>query len=270
MTTLIRVFPRRTSMTPVDPLAFVGDPPMIRPQADEVHVSVTFTWDMAEGRRLALAWGQYYGKVELGGPVLASPGGGFTPGKYVRDGVTFTSRGCNNLCPWCLVPEREGKLRELPDITPGYIVQDNNLLQCSWKHLNRVFTMLKREGRAVSFRGGIDARFVDDWFAEELKGLPVANVFLACDTEAGLEPLRRAVKRLAFLGRNKLYCYVLLAYNGESMEQGLTRLRNVWEAGCIPFAQLYQLPEKYIEYPPEWRRFARLWCRPAAIKAMMR
>ena len=45
----IRVFPRQTAMTPTDELAFVGDPPLSlwRPSADEVHVSVTFTWDKA-------------------------------------------------------------------------------------------------------------------------------------------------------------------------------------------------------------------------------
>lgn len=42
--TLIRVFPRRTKWTPTDSYAFVGDPPMMRPEADEVHVSCVFTW----------------------------------------------------------------------------------------------------------------------------------------------------------------------------------------------------------------------------------
>ena len=32
---IIRVFPRRTSLTPVDDMAFVGNPPMLRPEADE-------------------------------------------------------------------------------------------------------------------------------------------------------------------------------------------------------------------------------------------
>ena len=49
---IVRVFPRRTSATPTDDLAFVGDPPLFLPEADEVHVSCTFTWDRAEARRL--------------------------------------------------------------------------------------------------------------------------------------------------------------------------------------------------------------------------
>ncbi len=57
---IIRVFPRRTSLTPTDAYAFVGDPPMWRPEADEVHISCSFTWDRVEVERLASAWAQYY------------------------------------------------------------------------------------------------------------------------------------------------------------------------------------------------------------------
>ena len=109
-----------------------------------------------------------------------------------------------------------------------------------------------------------------DWVAKELRGLRINQVFLACDTEGALKPLRRAVNKLSFLGRDKLRCYVLLGYGGESLEKGLCRLIRVWEAGCIPFAQLYQPPDKWIEYPPEWRALARTWSRPAATKAYMR
>ena len=36
---IARVFPRRTSATPDDELAFIGDPPLFLPGMDEVHVS---------------------------------------------------------------------------------------------------------------------------------------------------------------------------------------------------------------------------------------
>src|SRR3972149_2005795 len=120
---IIRVFPRRTAPTPTDALAFFGSPPLIgpggqKPAASEVHVSVTFTWDIPTAERLALAWGQHYPRVLLGGPALDSRPDGFIPGRYLRAGVTFTSRGCNLHCPWCLVPRREGPLRLIPDFAP--------------------------------------------------------------------------------------------------------------------------------------------------------
>jgi hypothetical protein len=111
---IARVFPRRTSATPDDGLAFVGDPPLFRPEADEVHVSCCFTWDRPEAERLARAWANCGYKVRVGGPAYDAPAGDFAPGVYVKTGMTITSRGCIRRCPFCLVPKREGKLRTLP------------------------------------------------------------------------------------------------------------------------------------------------------------
>jgi len=135
---IIRVFPRKTSMTPTDDYAFVGDPPLWRPEADEVYVSCTFTWDIEEAHRLQEAWAQHYPVVGLGGPAINGSHDDFVPGEYLKHGVTITSRGCPRRCPWCLVPDYEGDVRTLP-IMPGWIVQDNNLLATPKRHQARVF-----------------------------------------------------------------------------------------------------------------------------------
>lgn len=265
---LIRVFPRRTSLTPTDEYAFVGDPPMIRPETDEVHVSCAFTWDKSEAERLVRAWGQYYSIVKLGGPAYGSPVDSFTPGRYIRQGATFTSRGCNNLCPWCLVPQCEGRLLEYEHFFPGRIIQDNNLLQCSKQHVGRVFDMLRRQ-RAIQFTGGLDSRLMTDNIADQLRSLRIYQLFLAADTKESLRALRQAVRKLSGLSRDKLRCYVLLGFGGELLPDAKDRLTEVWETGCLPFAQLYQSPNGLIRYSQEWRDLARTWSRPAATKAYM-
>ena len=204
MRKVIRVFPRHTAMTPKDDYAFVGDPPseLIRPEADEVHVSCSFTWDLPEAHRLIEAWRQYYPIVKLGG--MECHNGTFNPGMYVRQGVTFTSRGCNNQCPWCLVPQREGKLREI-EIKLGNIVQDNNLLQCSKEHITKVFEMLRSQ-HMIQFAGGLDSRLLTGDITDEIRSLKVRQVFLAADTRESLKPLEQAIKRLG-LSRKKTRCY---------------------------------------------------------------
>jgi len=98
--------------------------------------------------------------------------------------------------------------------------------------------------------------------------LRIKEVFLAADTEAALVPLRRAVVKLSFLSRRQLRCYVLIAYRGETVSKAEERLEAVWQAGCLPFAQLYQPSDRYIDYPSDWKALARTWCRPAAMFAL--
>lgn len=266
---IIRVFPRRTHLTPKDDYAFVGDPPLFLPDwrdIQAVHISVTFTWDMDEGKRLSMAWSHQHPEVYLGGPAFNDPCNGFVPGQYIKTGVTFISRGCNNQCPWCLVPEREGKLREM-DFWSGNIIQDNNLLQCSGSHLRRVFDMLSGQSN-IQFSGGLDSRLVTNKIADELRTLRIGQLFLSCDTKEAIKPLRKAVGKLKVFPRNKLRCYVLLAFKDETISDATARLEDVWEIGCLPFAQLYQPPDRYIRYSKEWRDLARTWSRPAATKAL--
>lgn len=266
---ILRVFPRKTSMTPTDELAFVGDPPLFRPKADEVHISVTFTWDVEEGFRLNNAWAEYYPTVKIGGPAFpfTDPSNEFIPGMYLTSGVTITSRGCPRKCPWCLVPFREGKIKLL-DIKSGWIIQDNNILATPKEHQRKVYAMLRKQKKRARFSGGIDARLVDDWVADQIRNLKINEIFLAADTKIGLKSLANAVEKLSFLNRRQLRCYVMIGYNGETIDEAEERLQTVWDIGCLPFSQLYQPLDEYINYPKEWRDLNRTWSRPAAIFAL--
>lgn len=260
---IIRVFPRRTKWTPVDDLAFVGDPPLFLPPADlPVKISVTFTWDVDEGRRLAWAWRQFFRDVELGGPAFADPGGEFTPGMFLKPDVTITSRGCPRNCPWCYVPGREGKIRELKTIHPGTIVQDNNLLACSRPHIIKVFEMLRAQGKGITFLGGLDARLLHEWHVELLDSISVADsgLWFACDTPAGLKPLERVARLLEGYSIRKKRCFVMVGRQ-ESFEEAVARLKAVLNMGFLPFSQLYRGPGE-INYTQDWIDLNNIWCRP--------
>lgn len=266
---IIRVFPRRTSHTPKDEMVFVGDPQLERPDADEIHISCTFTWEKPEAERLRLAWNQYYPMVKTGGPAYDDPCiNDFIPGRYIRQGIVFTSYGCDHQCPWCLAWKREGPIRILP-IVQGNVIQDNNLMACPHYHIENVFDMLNTQ-KSIVLSGGIEAAKVDQWAADRIRGLHIKQIFLACDTEGAIKPLRRALKLLS-LPHDKVRCYVLLRYNpNETRLKALIRLLEVYEAGAIPFAQLYQPAETHIEYSNEWTRFTRTWQRPAGTEAFIK
>lgn len=266
---IIRVFPRRTSYTPDDDMAFVGMPPLVIPEHKEIHVSCTFTWDKAYCEELAFQWeGRTNKPVKLGGPAFGSPAEDFIQGMYMKKNIIFTTRGCNNNCPWCCVPRLEGKLKELP-ICEGNIIQDNNFLQASRQHKDKVFEMLKRQ-RAICFKGGLEADLIDEHFINGITELKILELWLACDTDARLPEFKKACEKLTKAGftRDKIKCYVL-SY-GKDRDKDEARAQAVYEAGAMPFVQLYRdFGDKKTEYSADWNAWARMWQRPAATRAHM-
>jgi len=262
---IARVFPRKTKMTPTNPDAYIGMPPgLLDIKYDEVHISCTFSRDIDVGM-LARNW-EKHGTVRIGGPAFGDPGGEFVPGRYIKEGVTITSRGCPRKCPWCYVPDREGKIREL-EIHAGNNVQDNNLLACSKKHIKKVFEMLRSQ-RAIDFSGGLDCRLLRDWHIEELRSLKIHQIWLAYDNERYLPAVKKAAEKLTkYFKRDKLRCYCLIGYGDEKITTAETRLRTAWELGFLPFAMRY---DGRFYYTKDWYDLTRNWCRQAITRGIMK
>jgi hypothetical protein len=267
---VIRVFPRRTTATPTDDRAFIGYPPMFLPDADEVRVSVTFSWDRDTGERLADAWTATGLPVSIGGPAYNLPGEEFVPGLYLKRGYTITSRGCPNHCWFCAVPKREGGLRELV-IVDGWIVQDDNLLACSEAHVRAVFAMLKRHPQRAELRG-LEAKELKPWHVDLIADLKPGRMYFAYDTPDDLEPLRQAGAMLREGGlragtSHDICAYVLIGYPGDTMDAAEARLFETWAAGFFPFAMLHR--DQRGDARPDWAHFQRRWTRPQIVAATL-
>jgi hypothetical protein len=267
---LARVFPRRTNATPDDGLAFVGPPSASLPDGiTEVHVSVSFTYDLPEAERLRAAWSKV-APCSIGGPATGQRGEEFVPGKYLRRGYVVTSRGCGGACWFCEVPRREGPVRELP-VTEGWNVLDDNLLACSEGHIRAVVSMLegqKKLGRRPLFTGGLEAARVREWHVELLKRLRPKEIFFGCDTVEKFHHLREAVKLFRAAGyasRSTLRAYVLIGYPGDALDAAGQRLQRVKDLGVCPMAMLYRDTFGMTAPDLDWRRLQRLWARPALI-----
>lgn len=131
---IARVFPTKTSMSPTDPLAFFGAPTLdaIAAEPDEVHISVTFSWDLEKADELFFQWEMLGVPVEVGGPAFGDRmSETFTPGLYLKEGMTITSRGCPKDCWFCDVGKcANGRVIELP-VQDGWNILDDNILATS-------------------------------------------------------------------------------------------------------------------------------------------
>lgn len=267
---LIRVFPRKTRATPDDALTYFG-PPDLFAEADEVHVSVTFTYDKDKAERLAEQW-RHVAPVKIGGVAYGDDSLEFIPGRYIKPGYTITSRGCPRRCWFCGVWKKWPTVNTLP-IHEGWNVLDDNLLAAPRDHVEAVFAMLRRQKGRVEFTGGLEALSLQDYQVDLLAGLkPRPNMFFAYDPQDEFETLESAARRLLDAGFTKashrLRSYCMIGYPKDTLELAETRLQQLLSVGFTPFAMLWKpehpSQEKY-RPGPEWRAFQRRWARPAII-----
>lgn len=277
---LIRVFPRRTKATPDDALTYCG-PPDLFAEADEVHISVTFSWDKPAAERLAEQW-RYVAPVKIGGVAYGDKSLEFIPGRYVKPGYTFTSRGCPRRCWFCDVWRKWPETNRLP-IVDGWNILDDNLLAAPRDHVEAVFAMLRRQRREdwpgwdgrIEFTGGLEALALEDYQVDLLASLrPRPNMFFAYDPGDAFETLESAARRLLAAGftreSHRLRVYVLIGQPKDTFEVARQRLQSMVDIGFTPFAMLWRpsrSAEMKYERGTEWRAFARQWMRPAIVHA---
>jgi hypothetical protein len=237
---IIRVFPRRTKATPDDELAYVGSPDLFA-EADEIHISVTFTWDKAVAERLAEEW-RFVAPVKIGGVAYGDSSLEFIPGRYVKPGYTITSRGCPRRCWFCGVWRKWPEPNLLP-IHPGWNILDDNLLACPQHHVEAVFAMLRQQTRRVEFTGGLEALSLQDYQVDLLADLkPRPTLFWAYDPGDEFETLQSAAKRMLDAGfrseSHRLRVYVLIGMPKDTFADAEHRLRQMLSIGFTPMAML--------------------------------
>lgn len=264
---IIRVFPSKTSATPTDDLAVVGRGPVLGDVADEVHISVSFSWKLQKAERLAKLW-KHVAPVSIGGPATGQRSEEFVPGKYLRDGYVITSRGCPNKCWFCSVWKREGVgVREL-SIVDGFNVQDDNLLACSDDHIKAVFQMLSRQTERARFTGGLEALRLKGWHVEEFRKLDPSVMLFAYDSPEDLEPLQKAGRLLIRggiiqRGKSLCKCYVLVGFPQDTYDAAEKRIVETMEAGFAAYVMPFR--GKSGEVKDGWKAFKNRWSNPLCI-----
>lgn len=195
----------------------------------------------------------------------------FSPWPRWKKSMGFTTRGCVRHCPFCVVPEKEGKLRvvaEFGDIwddeSREVIFLDNNVTAAPIEHFRSLCEDAKTVGVAIEFNQGLDARLLTGDHATLIATSPFTRcVRLAFDHVRDEAAVRRAVRLLTAAGvvASRLEFYVLIGF-GSTPEQDLHRVEVLRSLGVEPFAMAYN------RHDPYQRRFARWVNNRVAFKSM--
>ncbi len=264
---------------------------------NKTYVSCVFTWNKKKAKRLA--WHSEIGgsgidliktlpdDIEKLSPDYALYG--------IKHGLGFISRGCIRKCKFCIVPQKEGKLRQVAEIgellnplSNELILMDNNFL--GLENAINLLNEMRNRHLKVDFNQGLDIRLIDDDKARALSEVrPLKQWRFSFDSLKYEREFKRGMNIIKkYINPARLMIFVLVGFD-TGWEEDIERFGIVKSYGADTFFMLYRNSNgqysnsNYADMPPylmekifktqrtpqgNIKKIVRLFSRPAATKAI--
>ncbi len=182
-----------------------------------------------------------------------------------RQSLGFSQRGCRLRCPFCVVPRKEGRVRQVQTINEIWrgdawpkevVLLDNDFFgQPDWR--SRIDEV--RDGRfKVSFNQGINARFLDEETAAAIAsveyrddGMSRKRIYTAWDSRKDEKRLFRGLQHLVDAGvrPDHILVYMLVGYwPGERHEDREHRRARLREFGASPYPMPFERTRELVAF----------------------
>lgn len=165
------------------------------------------------------------------------------------------SRGCNRNCPWCVVPQKEGKIhtvfaKNLNPQADHVTIMDNSFF--SNPQWPEALWYLRWLDVPVDFQG-IDVRTITNMQARKIARLKYyKQIKIAWDDPKDDKAVLDGIKRLTrYVKPYKIMCYVLIGYNSEKWED-ITRVLMLKYLGIDPFVMPFDKKDPYQKKFARW------------------
>ncbi len=194
----------------------IWDMPLARPIADKIYVSCVFErnkkkcFDWQDDPKCLIGGSGYDLKTTLSEEIEK-----IKP----RINLGFTTRGCIRNCEFCIVPQKEGKIRivgDLMDLWDGkskdIILLDNNILALP-KHFKLICRQARENKIRLDFNQGLDHRLLNQEIINDLKSIRHIEYRFSFDR---LEDFNMVEKAITILQENKInrcMWFVLVGFN---------------------------------------------------------
>jgi len=193
--------------------------------------------------------------------------------------IGFLSRGCIRKCAFCCVPEKEGNLRRHSTLKefynpklPKIMLLDNNFL--AHPDCISILKELKKTGKKITFKQGLDFRLMNKKIAELLSSLDYDGEFIfAFDNYQDMPFIERNLKIWKPLVKDwQTKFYVLVGFNS-TLQEDLERVFFLRKHKCLTYIMRYQsLKELNGWYNSPFKAFytdLAAWCnQPGLFKNM--
>lgn len=186
----------------------------------------------------------------------------------------FTTRGCIRKCPWCIVPDKEGKIRAMADIYEFWdrkygkiVLLDNNILALP-EHFKKITRQILKENLITEFNQGLDIRLLTLESAKILKKIKLSELWFAWDNIKEERIIFQGLKILKKAKIKNFRFYVLVGFNS-TFEEDLYRfniLKKINQKNKLnirPYCMRYEKVKKEAKYIrlAEWVNMPRFWAK---------
>lgn len=188
----------------------------------------------------------------------------------------FLTRGCPNKCKWCVVPRKEGRIRPYMDVDEiaiegrtKLVLMDNNFLAAG-DYAHEQLDKIIARGYKVDFNQALDARLVDDAYAQKLAKVKwLSHIRFGCDTQKQIEECERAMDMIVGYGfKGEFFLYTML---NDDLNECYSRIHYWWDklqeardTHQRNNAYAYAQPYRDIDNPhrpiPQWQKDMAHWC----------
>lgn len=238
------------------------------------YLSVVFTWDLPEARKLAEYYRAIGCDVVAGGPAFTThldylDDIAEVPRKQVRRGdkiidvpgdfgdvvrrhnpmATFASRGCSEKCSFCIVPRLEGGLSNLPEFEPRPVLCDNNLSALAADYQDYIIERYTRaDVPLLDANSGFEPKTFDDEVFARWKPINRGVWRFGFDEITEGAAVQRVCHMLRDVPARKKQVYVMIGR--EPFDVCMDRLQKVWAWGAEPYVQRF-IPLNALEKKPK-------------------
>lgn len=168
----------------------------------------------------------------------------------------FTTRGCFRNCEFCVVPEKEGKLKITGDLNNLWdrkakliTLYDNNILGTP-EHFSWICHQAREHKLTLDFNQGLDHRLLAPEVIDLMKSIRHKEYKFAFDRPSYIDSVDKAITLLQSNGINRCNWYVLVGFD-TTFDEDLERLNYLKSRNQNAFVQKFRkkgmekLPQKY-------------------------
>ena len=163
------------------------------------------------------------------------------------------SRGCIRNCDFCVVREKEGKIRpvEPKNLNPNgthVVVMDNNFFASpDWK---KALWKLWKWGQPVDFQG-IDVRLLTPEMCQNLKYTRHHKQLKIAWDDPSQDLTGKMRELLHYISPSKVMCYVLIGHDS-TLDQNIGRIQKLRELKISPYVMCMNRQDKHQKKFQRW------------------